>query len=393
MKRLEEYKKYTKIEKFSKVKINISNDQRKLINDLLYELGIAESIFSDVTNNIDISILLMNLINLEGQRSSLIEGTSTHFENLSYDFEGIHDKDQWENRNLIVLYKKIYNQIEDDIWFVSTDQIKTMHIGLYEKNISQKFQLMFDPSLIIKKIKPGKIIDNDATPNWIGSKRSSTLDDVLERSILIPIKPSLKIEYLTDLTKEINNKIQSKTLLIEDIIKFYPIFEAIHPFADGNGRLGRLILTSLFKCAGFGRKIIINLSDEIYKDKETFNQKLNYVQLTNDWSDWIYYFINLLIKVKHSTIKKIKLLNSEWTSFSRDRFFNVNASRMLVLKLYFKHYKLHKTHTIKYLQEQGVPQAQAYRSFKEVSEKISATREQHSDYYTFEKINKIMTSN
>ena len=343
MKRIEEYKQYTKIKKFSKVNINISNDQRKLINDLLYELGVIESIFSDVTNNIDISILLMNLINLEGQRSSLIEGTSTHFENLSYDFEGIHDKDQWENRNLIILYKKVYSQIEDDIWFFSTDQIKTLHIGLYEKNISRKFQMMFDPSLIIKKIKPGKIIDNDETPNWIGPKKTSTFDDVFNKATLIPIKPSLKIEYLDDLTKDINHKIETKTLLIEDIIKFYPIFEAIHPFADGNGRLGRLILTSLFKCAGFGRKILFNLSDEIYKDKDVFNQKLNYVQLTNDWSEWNYYFINLLIKVKHSTVDKIKLLNKEWTKFSRDSFFSVNSSRMMVLTLYFKHYKLHKT--------------------------------------------------
>ncbi len=393
MKRLEEFEKYTKIKKFSEVDIHISLNQRKLINNLLYELGAAESIFSNVTDNIDISILLMNLINLEGQRSSLIEGTLTQFENLSYDFEGIHDKDQWENRNLISLYKKVYNQIDDDIWFLSTDQIKTLHIGLYEKNISKKFKLMFDPSLIIKKIKPGKIISNDDTPNWIGSKKTSTIEEVLNKATLIPIKPSLKIEYLDDLTAEINEKMENKTLLIEDIIKFYPIFEAIHPFADGNGRIGRLILTSLFKSAGFGRKIIINLSDEIYKDRETFNQKLNHVQLTNEWSDWIYYFINLLIKVKQNTIAKIRLLNREWNRFSRDLFFSVNKSRVMILTLYFKHYKLHKSHTIKHLQNKGIPQAQAYRSFKEVGDKIGAIKEENSNYYTFEKINEIMTTN
>jgi Fic family protein len=82
--------------------------------------------------------------------------------------------------------------------------------------------------------------------------------------------------------ENLNYKIVNKELTIEDIIKFHPILEAIHPFSDGNGRLGRLLLTLLFQLAGIGNKMLINFSDVILENKNEYLNELRKVQLTDD---------------------------------------------------------------------------------------------------------------
>ena len=389
MKKYESYKSYTKIEKISKIKIELTLEQQEKIMSFYFYWGKLEKIIEDGPFKIDPSILLMGFIHREGQISSWMEGSKTQFEDLSYDIEKIDNSSSWETRNLINLYKKTLKEIDDNTFFLSKDTIRNMHKELYLKNINQ-FNITFDPKKIIEKIKPGKIVNNDDTPNWIGERNYDwTLDKNLENATLIPIKPSQKEEYLNDLCETIKNKMDNNKSFWNEIIALHPVFEAIHPFSDGNGRIGRLLLTLMFKMIFPKNKILINFSNIIYKNKNEYIKQLQNVQLNNDWKSWTEYFINLLIKVQKELNDKIKSMVKLWNEFCRNPNISKKPLRKEILKYFFKYYKLNKGYIIQKLISKKYSKATVYRAFEIVVKEINAISKT-GQYYSLEKIKEII---
>ena len=393
IKNIEKFKNYAKIKKLSNIKIMLWETQQEKINNFYFYWGKLEEIIKNSFKGIDPSVLLMNLVDREAQISSLIEGSKTQFEDLSYDIEEIDNVYSWETRNLINLYKKLLEEIDNDTFFLSKDSIRNMHKELYQKNTNGKFNVTFDPKEIIKKIKPGKIINDDNNLNWIGQKNCNLkLEENLKNATLIPVKPSLKEEYLNDLCKTITNKIKNKKPCWNEIIAFHPIFEAIHPFSDGNGRIGRLLLTLIFKMVFPKRKTLINFSNVINKNKEEYFEQLRNVQVNNDskaWEAWTEYFVNLLEKVQNELITKIRSITRLWNSFTRRINMQKNPLKIKILKYFFQYYKLNKKHTIKKLVSKGYSQAGVYRAFDFVVKEIGAKTNDRK-YYSLEKIKEII---
>ncbi|MFC2137158.1 Fic family protein [Bacteroidota bacterium] len=71
-------------------------------------------------------------------------------------------------------------------------------------------------------------------------------------------------------------------------------FEAIHPFFDGNGRTGRIILLLYLKLSGLLELPALFLSGYIIKNKNTYYQKLRAVTEANKWQDWILYMLEMI---------------------------------------------------------------------------------------------------
>ena len=72
-------------------------------------------------------------------------------------------------------------------------------------------------------------------------------------------------------------------------------FESIHPFEDGNGRIGRAIAEKALS-QGFGYPIKISLSQAIELDKKAYYSALNQASKSNEITAWIYYFVKLIVK-------------------------------------------------------------------------------------------------
>jgi Fic family protein len=82
-------------------------------------------------------------------------------------------------------------------------------------------------------------------------------------------------------------------------------FETIHPFEDGNGRIGRFISEKALS-QGLGMPVILSLSKVIDQNKKQYYNALKSAQRTLDWTEWIRYFINVILTAQNDALKQIE---------------------------------------------------------------------------------------
>lgn len=119
-----------------------------------------------------------------------------------------------------------------------------------------------------------------------------------------PIGGSIIREKLSNLEKFIN-KDDSIDPLIKMSIMHYQ-FEAIHPFSDGNGRTGRILLLLYLNLSGLLDTPAIYLSDYIIKNKASYYTSLSNVTEKNDWENYILYMLDMIEVTSTKSIEQLK---------------------------------------------------------------------------------------
>ncbi|MDR2143619.1 MAG: Fic family protein, partial [Treponema sp.] len=118
--------------------------------------------------------------------------------------------------------------------------------------------------------------------NWIGGTRPGNAH-------FVPPPPDKLSSLLSDLEKFMHAEDNLPPLIKSALI--HQQFETIHPFLDGNGRTGRLLIT-LFLCVqGFLRSPFLYLSLFFKQHRDLYYEKLNEVRKTGDWEDWLNFFL------------------------------------------------------------------------------------------------------
>lgn len=112
-------------------------------------------------------------------------------------------------------------------------------------------------------------------------------------------------EKLANWEKFINNNDTTIDPLIKMALMHYQ-FEAIHPFADGNGRTGRILLLLYLKLSGLLDTPAIYLSEYIIKNKENYYKCLRSVTENNDWENYILYMLDM---IEETSVKGLERLN------------------------------------------------------------------------------------
>lgn len=84
-------------------------------------------------------------------------------------------------------------------------------------------------------------------------------------------------------------------------------FESIHPFEDGNGRIGRAIAEKALS-QGFGYPIILSLSQIIESKKKAYYTALHTASRSNEITDWIYYFVTVVLNAQTEVEKQIDFI-------------------------------------------------------------------------------------
>jgi len=119
--------------------------------------------------------------------------------------------------------------------------------------------------------------------NWIGGSRPGNAH-------FVPPPPDLVLECLGALEKFLHDDPVRTPTLIKAALAHVQ-FETIHPFLDGNGRLGRLLVTLLLCTEGVIREPLPYLSLHFKQHRSHYYELLQTVRLTGDWEAWISFFL------------------------------------------------------------------------------------------------------
>ncbi len=133
--------------------------------------------------------------------------------------------------------------------------------------------------------------------NWIGVS--------LKDAIFVPPQHDDVAELMSDLEKFIHNEALQIPHLIKIAIAHYQ-FETIHPFLDGNGRLGRLMIALYLASFGLLHKPALYLSDYFERNKTEYIDRLMAVRESNQMQQWLIFFLHGVKETAESSIQVFK---------------------------------------------------------------------------------------
>lgn len=217
----------------------------------------------------DIDLFIQMHVVKEAQTSSKIEGTRTGIDEALMDEAQIlpEKRDDWrEVRNYIEAVNTAIEQFKD--LPLSNRLLKQTHTVLM-KGVRGKHK------------QPGEF---RTSQNWIGG---SNLHD----ATFIPPHHEGVPELMSDLEKFWHDEDCMVPHLIRAAISHYQ-FETIHPFLDGNGRIGRLMIPLYFISNKLLEKPSLYLSDFFERNRASYYDALMRVRVSNDLIHWICFFLS-----------------------------------------------------------------------------------------------------
>ena len=216
-------------------------------------------------------LFLYMYVRKEALLSSQIEGTqSTLSDLLLYESEetpGAPIDDVQEVSNYVAAMEHGLEKIEAGS-AISLDLIQNIH-GILLRSGRGGAQAM-----------PGRFRQRQ---NWIGGPRPSV-------ALFVPPPPERILALMEDLERFINAEDRSLPALIRAGL-MHVQFETIHPFLDGNGRLGRLLITFLLCHLGILRHPVLYLSLYLKKNRQIYYDLLQQVRLHGAWEVWLEFFL------------------------------------------------------------------------------------------------------
>ena len=259
-----------------------------MLEDATRALGELNA-FTRIVPNIDIFIRMH--IAKEANTSSKIEGTKTEMDEVLIDKEQVdpEKRDDWQE---VQNYIKAMNYALDELdrLPLSSRLIKSIHAILLDSARGETKQ-------------PGEF---RISQNWIGGAS-------LKTAYFIPPHHNEVLNLMSDLEKYLHNDTVQVPHLVKIAIAHYQ-FETIHPFLDGNGRIGRLMITLYLVSNGLLSMPSLYLSDYIEKHKDFYYESLTRVRTQNDLAGWIKFFLEAVIETARSgaeTFDKILALKQE----------------------------------------------------------------------------------
>ena len=234
--------------------------------------------YSEHIPNIDLFISMH--VMKEATQSSKIEGTQTNMEEalLAKEDVPLDKRNDWmEVHNYINAMNEAIKMLEELPF--SSRLIRNVHKVLLSGVRGEHKQ-------------PGEFRKSQ---NWIGG---ASINDAI---FVPPVHTSIP-----DLMNDIDEFVHNDKLLIPELLKIALIhyqFETIHPFLDGNGRTGRLMITLYLVSKGILKRPILYLSDYLEKHRNSYYTNLTQARTENDITSWFRFFLTGVIETADNGVK------------------------------------------------------------------------------------------
>ena len=134
--------------------------------------------------------------------------------------------------------------------------------------------------------------------NWIGGTRPGNAK-------FVPPPPEKLMDLLGAMEKFLHDETVKLPTLIKAALAHHQ-FETIHPFLDGDGRLGRLPFTFILCAEGIMREFLLYLSLYFKTHRQSYYDHLQLVRETGDWEEWITFFLKGVIETANQAIETAK---------------------------------------------------------------------------------------
>jgi len=251
-----------------------------LLADVNRKLGVLDAFSLHVP---DTDIFIEMHVVKEAAKSSKIEGTQTEIEEVLKKGSEIDPerKDDWQEvRNYIEAMNTPINKLKT--LPVSTRLLKEAH-KILMRGVRGEYK------------NPGEF---RTSQNWVGG---ATIND----AVFIPPVHTEVNELMGDLENFLYNNQIDVPVLIKAAIAHYQ-FETIHPFLDGNGRIGRLLITLYLVSSKLLSKPSLYLSDYFERHRSLYYDNLNLVRESNKLSQWVKFFLAGVIEISDKGIDTFK---------------------------------------------------------------------------------------
>ncbi len=262
-------------------------------DNINYEIFIQELIsatetlarFDQMIKNLHNSeLLLAPLRNQEAVLSSRIEGTISTIDEIM-QYEADSDGGLSENARADVIETILYQRA-----------LKNAQSALED---GYNFSLSFIKQMHQQLLYLGR--GAAKSPGEFKKEQNFLADRATKKIQFIPISPEKLNDGLSDLIHYIENN-DSPALIKTGIA--HVEFEALHPFQDGNGRIGRMLITLLLWKSGVLSQPHFYISGYFEEHKDEYIETMRNVSLNNDWNGWIKFF---LTAVKQQATRNLEI--------------------------------------------------------------------------------------
>lgn len=229
--------------------------------------------------------LLYSAIRKEALLTSQIEGTQATLTDLFDEEAGLkvsNTDDVEEVTNYLRAFRWVQGQLRDP-----------QGLPISVRLLCEAHRLLLDGARGAGK-QPGEL---RRSQNWIGGTRPGN-------AAFVPPPPQQVADLLTDLERFTHNT-DSDLPPLARVALIHAQFETIHPFLDGNGRIGRLLIAALMEHWGLLREPLMYLSGYLKQHQAEYYRRLSAIRSDGDWEGWVSFFLEGVAAASADAVRSI----------------------------------------------------------------------------------------
>ena len=231
-------------------------------------------------------ILIRPLQRQEALTSSAMEGTYTTADNLILAEAGL-ENDEDDSTREVVNYLRALNR--------SLDLLKELPIC--HRVIKEAHRILLSGLSDARgaQKRPGEY---KSEQNWIGGRP-------IQKARFIPPPPKETIQCMDNLEAYINREFQEVPPPLINLALVHYQLETIHPFADGNGRVGRMLVSLMAMQSKLLEMPVLYISPALERDKNMYIDLMFNVSATGEWVPWLEFFFAKIAEACRETVATI----------------------------------------------------------------------------------------